>query len=407
VSDDAIRGRVRDGLSAADGLVAKAEGDLTAALRDAARTVEADYEVPFVAHAAMEPFNCTIRIADGVVEAWGPFQIQDRQRETIARAAGVEPDRVLLHTTMAGGAYGRRFDDRDLPGAVAVALRVGRPVKLFWRREEELGQGGYRPAQMARLRAGLDASGRVVALGVRTSGTSIMHDFAGPGGPALDFTNVQVISDVRYRPGAYLAEYVKRQEPVPSMFWRAVGATQNGFFLECFIDEVAASAGRDPVDLRRELLAHDARALRVVEEAAARAGWGEPLPEGRARGFAFVESYGSLCAQVVEASLAGSRPRVHRVTCVLDCGSLVMPDGALSQIEGGIVQALSVAVGEKVTIEDGRAVETNFDAYAVLRMDEASFAIDAHVIESGFPWAASVSPPCRRPPRRWPTPCRG
>jgi isoquinoline 1-oxidoreductase beta subunit len=388
LSSATISERMRAGLAAdSDAQVAKVEGDVQAALAGAAWRVEADYEVPFIAHMAMETFNCTVRLQRDAVEVWGPFQIQDRQRATVARAAGVAPEQVTLHTTPAGGAFGRRFDDHELPAAIAVAraLGPGRPVKYFWRREEETHQGGYRPAQMARLRAGLDAQGKVVALQVRTCGTSILHDFVGAPGPALDFTNVQTLGDHRYRTGAYRADWVKRQEAVPSMFWRAVGATQNGFFMEAFIDELAAAAGKDSVQLRRELLSHDARALRVIDTAAERARWGSALPPGRARGFAFVESYGSLCAQAIEVSIESGRPRVHHVTCVLDCGSVVMPDGVRSQIEGSVIQALSATLAEKITIERGRAQQSNFHDYPVLRIGQARFTIDAYALESGEP----------------------
>jgi isoquinoline 1-oxidoreductase beta subunit len=191
----------------------------------------------------------------------------------------------------------------------------------------------------------------------------------------------------------YRVDYARRQVPVPSMPWRAVGATQNGFFLECFLDEVAQATNRDPVELRRELLAHDTRALRVINTAAEKSGWGTPLPPGRARGFAFVFSYGSLCAQVAEVSMQdGGRPRVHRVVCALDCGAVVLPDGVRSQIEGGVIQGLSSAMGEAIRIENGRCTNTNFDSYDVLRMSEHP-VVEAHVIESGEAMGGVGEPP--------------
>ena len=220
-------------------------------------------------------------------------------------------------------------------------------MKLFWDRAAEIGQGWYRPAQMARLRAGLDAQGRLAALKIRIAGTSLQPDYWGRD-VALDRTAVQTLDDTRYRMPAYRVDYARRQVPVPTMPWRGVGATQNGFFLECFLDEVAQSGGRDPVELRRELLAHDPRALKVINLAAERSGWTTPPPPGRARGFAFVFSYGSLCAQVAEVSMLDGRPQVHRITAVLDCGAVVLPDAVRAQIEGAATQGLSAAMGEAV-----------------------------------------------------------
>jgi isoquinoline 1-oxidoreductase beta subunit len=394
LTSTAISARMREGLSAPEALPSRRDGDASAALAASTRVIEHDYEVPFIAHQPMETFNLTLTFTGDRLEAWSAFQMQDRQRATLARLAGLPVDAVTLNTVAAGGAFGRRFDDSDFGAAVDVARQMRRPVKYVWRREEETTGGGYRPAQMARLRAGLDAQGRITALTIRVSGTSILHDFAAQRGTALDFTNVQVLSDTRYRPaGGYSVDYAKRQEPVPSMFWRAVGATQNGFFLERFIDEVAQAAGRDEVEMRRELLAHDPRALRVVNTAAARGGWGTPLAAGRARGFAYVESYGSLCAQVIEASLVGGRPLVHRVTCALDCGAVVMPDGVRSQVEGGIIQAVSAALAEKITLTDGRASQANFDTYPILRIDEANFPIELHIIASGETMGGVGEPP--------------
>jgi isoquinoline 1-oxidoreductase beta subunit len=209
----------------------------------------------------------------------------------------------------------------------------------------------------------------------------------------LDASSVQTLNDTRYRTGAYRVDYVRRQAPVPSMPWRAVGATQNGFFMESFLDELAQAAGKDPVELRRELLAHDPRALRVVNTAAERAGWGTPLPAGRARGFAFVESYGSLCAQVAEVSMENGRPRVHRVVVALDLGQQVLPDGVRSQVEGGVIQGISTAMGEKLEIAQGRVQNANFDGYHVLRIDDAPTVIETHVIESGERMGGVGEPP--------------
>jgi isoquinoline 1-oxidoreductase beta subunit len=245
------------------------------------------------------------------------------------------------------------------------------------------------------MEAALDAEGHVTGLRVRTAGPALSNSFSAQGLPAgqLDGSSVQTIRESRYRPSAFLVEWARVDQPVPMAPWRSVGATQNGYFLESFIDEVARAASRDPYELRRELLAHDPRALKVIETVTKAAGWGKPLPAGRARGMAFVESYGSLCAEVAEVSLRDGRPVVHRVVCALDCGSVVLPDGVRSQVEGGIVQGLSAAMGEAVRIEQGRAADRNFDTYPLLRITESPERIETIVIESGETMGGVGEPP--------------
>jgi isoquinoline 1-oxidoreductase beta subunit len=398
LDSDTISRQMRAGLEPeAQPIQARGDGDWSAVERAAGgRVVEAVYEVPYLCHAPMEPWNCTVEIdAGGTLHIWAPVQTQDRNRNAAAAAAGVPPEKVRLHTTLLGGGFGRRLGSDGIAAAVVVARAVKRPVKFFWRREDEFGQGWYRPAQVARLRAVLDAEGRVLGLHVRTAGPSLANSFGAQGLPAgqLDGSSVQTIRESRYRPGAFHVEWARVDQPVPMAPWRSVGATQNGYFLESFIDEVALAAGRDPWQLRRELLAHDARALNVIDTAARAAGWGEPLPKGRARGMAFVESYGSLCAEVAEVSLRDGRPYVHRVVCALDCGSVVLPDGVKSQVEGGIVQGLSAALGEAVRIADGRAQDRNFDTYEILRMSAAPERIETVIIESGEPMGGVGEPP--------------
>jgi isoquinoline 1-oxidoreductase beta subunit len=392
LSSEEISASMKDGLAATTAAVAKSWGDVDAALSGAARVVEADYEVPFLAHTPMEPFNVNVRIEGEMLEIWAPTQNQDRLVNRVVRETGWPAAKIRLHTMLQGGGYGRRLYEDIVPSAVVLARQLGKPVKLFWSRDDEIGQGWYRPAQAARLRAGLSAEGKVVALSIRTSGTSMQRDFNNSQAE-LDASSVQTLNDTRYKPDAYRVDYARRQVNVPCMPWRSVGATQNGFFMECFLDEVAAAAGKDPVDLRRELLAHDPRALRVVNTAAEKAGWGTPLPAGRARGFAYVESYGSLCAQVIEASLEDGKPRIHRVVAVLDCGSVVLPDGVRSQIEGGVIQGLSSALGERIVVADGRAQNTNFDSYPLMRIGATPAVIEAHVIESGERMGGVGEPP--------------
>lgn len=397
LSSTAISAAMHMGLDKDDeAIVGKAEGDAAAALAGAARTFDADYEVPYLCHAPMEPWSVTVEpTADGGLEIWGPFQTQDRNRNTAAKTAGIDPSKVILHTLLLGGGYGRRLGDDGTPGAVVVALAVKKPVKFFWRREEEIGQGWYRPAQVARLRAGVDKDGKVVALHVRTAGPSMRHTFSPTGLPKgeIDGSSVQTLTDTRYRPGAYRVDWVRVDQAVPMAPWRAVGATQNGYFMEAFVDELATFLKKDPVALRRELLAHDPRALKVIDEAARAGDWGKPLRKGHARGFAYVESYGSLCAQVVEVSLEGGEVKIHKAICVLDCARVVTPDGARNQVEGGMIQGLSSGLFEGVVIGNGQATNTNFDGYRIMRINEAPHAVTTVFIENGETIGGVGEPP--------------
>ena len=385
----AVSAAMREGLGAVSRAVLRSEGDFEVALASAARVVTADYDVPYLATAPLEPWSCTAEIvADGSLDLWGPFQAQDRARTGAARTIGI--DGVRVHTLPLGGGFGRRLNDDGVPAAALVARAMGKPVKLFWTRETEFAAGFGRPAQMARITAALDLSGRVTGLHFRASGPSLILHFA-PGPPVvpdatfLDGTSVQNLDVVRYAFGAYRVDYALRHNHFPTGPWRSVGATQNAFFLESFIDEIAHATARDPVQLRRELLAHDPRALRVIDEAARRGGWGTPVTPGHALGFAYFECYGSLCAHVAEVSIKDGAPRVHRVVCVLDCGEVVTPDGARAQAEGGIVQGLSAALGEALTLKGGAAIEQNFDTYPLLRLPDAPREIDVHFIQSGEP----------------------
>ncbi|WP_439576285.1 molybdopterin cofactor-binding domain-containing protein [Elioraea sp.] len=373
--------------------VAKNEGDVEAVLKGAARTVEAIYEVPYLAHACMETDNATAQVTNGGVTVWAPTQHQDWALAEAARAAGVDPAKVTIHTTLLGGGFGRRYAYEVVGQAVTVARAVNRPVKLFWRREDELAQGYYRPAQVARMKAGLDADGKLVGFWFRAAGPSTLAEFR----PTvirengLDPQHVASVADSRYRFGAFRADWVRVDGPPRNWIWRSVGASQNGFFLEAFLDEVAHAAGKDPYRFRRELLAHDERALKVLDLVAERAGWGTPLPEGRARGIAYMESYGSLCAEVAEVSVGQDGVRVHRVVVALDCGDIVNPDGVEAQLMGGVAQGLSAMLGEAITLKNGAAEQRNFDTYQILRIDRAP-TVETHVIRSGQGWGGVGEP---------------
>jgi isoquinoline 1-oxidoreductase beta subunit len=405
----AFSAAMREGLGAPTRAVRKDEGNFEAAKAAAARVVTADYEVPHLAHAAMETWSVTLeRGADGIWQAWAPTQAQDRTRNGVARGLGVPPEQVRVHTLWLGGGFGRRLaDDGIVPaGQVAKALG-GRPVQFFWTRETEFVMASGRPIAAARLTGTIDAAGRITGLHVRAAGPSMQRSFA-PGFNVQDLETfvdgqaLQHLDEARYRFGALKLDYAMRHNHVPTGPWRSVGATQCAFFLECFVDELARALDKDPLALRRELLAHDPRALKVVETAAEKAGWGpdgrgtaaKPLPNGHALGIGYYESYGSLCAQVAEVSLEpDGTPRVHRIVCVLDCGEVVTPDGVRSQMEGGVIQSMSATLFEAATVANGAAVERNFDRYRLLRISEAPARIEAHIIRSGEKIGGVGEPP--------------
>lgn len=389
--------RLRERLDQGERARYRNDGDFDAAHRAAARTVEAVYEAPYLAHACMETENATARLQNGVLELWVPTQNQDWALQAGARGAGVEPANVRVHTMQAGGGFGRRFMAEISEQAAQCARQLGRPVKLIWAREDDIGQGWFRPAAAARLRATLDAQGNPTGFHFNTAAPSIFAELrpalmARPG--TVDIFAAQSAStDHRYRWGGNLrAEWARTDFQAPVYIWRSVGSSQNGFFVECFVDEVAHATGKDPLQMRRELLAHDARALRVVNTAAERAGWGTPLPAGRHRGIAYVESYGSLCAHVAEISLeGGNRLRVHRVVVAIDCGDYVNPNTIAAQMEGSVVMGLSAMMHEKVTLKDGRAEQLNFDTYPVARISETP-RVETHIIASGEAWGGVGEP---------------
>jgi isoquinoline 1-oxidoreductase subunit beta len=392
-----ILAAIREGLGASISAVAREAGDHVGAFAKAARIIEADYHVPYLLHAPMEPWSCIVHISSDMIDFWGPVQAQDRVLDRIASTSGFKKEKIRVHTVMPGGGFGRRLSDDGVPGAVIVTQAIGKPVKFFYTRETDLAVGWMRPAQGARLRAAIDAAGNMTAWTIRTAGPSLRMDFGPPGSMKtgdLDGASVQNLTDMRYKIPAHKFDYVMKHFSPPCAPWRAVGATHNAFFVECFIDEVAAALNKDPVALRRTLLSHDARALAVIDDCAAAIGWTSAPAAGRARGFAYFESYGSLCAQAVEVSLQqDGRPRVHKVVTSLDCGDVISPDGAISQIEGGVIQALSAAMAEAVTVENGRGVETNFDSYPVLRIGDTPPEIICRFVKSGEKLGGVGEPP--------------
>jgi isoquinoline 1-oxidoreductase beta subunit len=367
------------------GVVERQDGDVEGALARAGRRVDAVYRAPFQAHACMEPMNATADVRADGCDLYLPTQAQTASQETAMRLTGLPRDRVRVHTTFLGGGFGRRSEQDFVREAVQCSLRARRPVQVVWTREDDLAHDQYRPATLNRLRGALDARGRVVAWEHQIAGPSILARVAPQRvRDGRDWSSTDGAANLPYAIPNLRVTYAMVNTPVPVGFWRSVGASQNAWVVECFLDELARAGGRDPLELRLELLADRPRHRRVLELAADRAGWGETLTEGRARGLALAESFGSIVAQVAEVSVDAGRARVHRVVCAVDCGVAVNPGLIVQQMESGIVYGLTATLKGAITVREGRVEQRNFDTYPLLRMDECP-RIDVHIVPSAEP----------------------
>ena len=386
---------VRGGLAVKDGQVGRTDGDVAAGFARAVRRVEADYTGPFLAHATMEPQTCTAHVRPDRVEIWVPTQGAATALATAAVAAGVSNDKVVVHTMMLGGGFGRRGAIQEyVRQAVLIAKEVAEPVKLVWSREEDVRHDLYRPFGMARLVAGLDHNGMPIAWSIRLAGPSFVAAILpGFGTSFVDRSFVSGLADeMPYEVPNYLVDYVVRQSPVPVGVWRAINYTQNAYYKECFVDEMAHAAGSDPYLYRRRLLRNSPKNLAVLDAAAKRANWDAPLPAGVFRGIAVNEACGSYCAQVVEASIENGGVRVHRVVSALDSGHVVNPLSIEMQNEGAIIYALTAALYGEITIKDGAAEQSNFDEYEMLRIGDAP-QVETVMVPSGDFWGGVGEPP--------------
>lgn len=386
---------VRTGLDTTSAQVGRADGDVKAAMARATRRIEADYMVPFLAHATMEPQTCTAHVQPDRVEIWAPTQDASTALATAAIAAGVSDDQVVVHRMMLGGGFGRRGTIQEyVRQAVLIAKEVEQPVKLVWTREEDIQHDLYRPFGMARLAAGLDSNGMPIAWSIRLAGPSFVAAILrGNGSNFIDNTFISgLAAEMPYEVPNYLVDYAVRQTPVPLGVWRAINYTQNAFYKESFVDEMAHAAGIDPYHYRRSLLRNNRKNLAVLDAAAEKAGWNNPPPPGIFRGIALNEACGSYCAQVVEASVEDGRVRVHRVVSAIDCGHAVNPLSIEMQIQGAIIYALTAVLYGEITIKDGGVEQTNFDTYRMLRIDEAP-NVETVIVPSGDFWGGVGEPP--------------
>jgi isoquinoline 1-oxidoreductase subunit beta len=362
------------------------DGDGAAALASAARTIEAVYEAPYLAHATMEPMSCAAHVTADACIVWVGSQDPDNARKAAAQVTGLAPEKVTIELQYLGGGFGRRAEQDFVVEAVELSKAVAAPVKVVWSREDDIRHDWYRPVSTHHLRAGFDAGGAPTVWGHRMCGVGILSRlYPAAVRNGVDPTSIDVAENQPYEFPHAEMEFHLHDDGIPTGWWRSVSASQNSFAIECFMDEVAAAAGRDPLALRRELLAKHPRHRAVLELAAEKAGWGTPPPAGRARGLALVESFQSIVAHVVEASLgADGAPRVHRVTCAVDCGHVVNPDLVKGQMESAIVFGLSAALHGEITIDKGRVVQGNFDDYRVMRFSECP-AIEVHLLPQGDP----------------------
>ncbi len=366
---------------------ATAIGNVDAAMSRAVKVLEATFEFPYLAHAALEPLNAVARITDGRVEVWGGHQMPDIYQAIAAQTAGVTPDRVTMHVMKTGGGFGRRavMDGDIIQEAVAVSRAIGgRPVKVQWDRENDMRGGRYRPAYVHALKAGLDTDGNIIAWYNHIVGQSIITGTpfeAGMVTNGVDVTSVEGAHKLPYAFPAMKVDLTTTKVGVPVLWWRAVGSTHTAYAVEAFIDELAEAAGKDPVLFRLAMMKNNPRQAAVLRLAAEKADWGKPLPTGRFRGVALAESFNTCVAQIAEVSVVGGQPRVHRVVCALDCGIAVNPDNIRAQIEGGIGFGLGAVLKSRLTLDVGKVVEGNFDSYEVLRMEDMP-EVEVHIMPS-------------------------
>jgi isoquinoline 1-oxidoreductase subunit beta len=371
--------------SAQTGAIARKEGDAPAAVAGAARKIEAIYEVPLLAHATMEPMNCTVDLRKDTCEIWTGCQSLTRAQTTAAALTGLPIEKVVVHNHLLGGGFGRRLEVDYVVQAVRIAQQVKGPVKVVWTREEDTQHGYYRPYYYDRIAAGLNSKGRPVGWTHRIVGPSIIARRIPQIFKDIDIDGVDGAVQLLYDIPAVQVEYLRHEEPVVNTgWWRGVGVTHNTFVIESFIDELASAAKTDPVAYRRSLLGKAPRARGVLDKAAKEAGWGQPLPAGHGRGVSLLYSaWGSYLAQVAEVAVSSSGEiRVHRVVCAVDCGQLVNPDIAMAQMEGGIVFGITAALWSQITLKNGRVEQSSFPDYRIMRFDECP-KIEVHLMANG------------------------
>jgi len=384
-TDDIVRELEQATLNA--GAVAQNTGDVGSAMASAVTKVDAIYQVPFLAHATMEPMNCTAHVRKDGCEIWIGSQVIARVQAAAAETAGLPLDKVVVHNHLIGGGFGRRLEVDAVIRAVQIAQHVDGPVKVVWTREEDIQHDMYRPYWFDRISAGLDAKGTPVAWNHRYAGSSVVARWAPSWfNNGLDPDTTEGAIDLVYALPNLHVEYLRVEPPgIPTAFWRSVGPSHNVFVTESFIDELAAAARQDPVKHRRALLDDNPRAKAVLDLAAEKAGWGQPLPKGVGRGVSVQFVFATYMAHVAEVEVSkDGAVRVRRVVCAVDCGTAVNPDTVRAQIQSAIVFGITAALYGEITLKDGRVEQTNFDTYEMLRINEAP-AIEVHIVQNSEP----------------------
>ena len=366
------------------GAVARNEGDAGKALAEAAQRLEAIYQVPFLAHATMEPMNCTVHLQMDRCDIWVGTQAPTRTQSLVAELTGLPKDAIKIHNHLIGGGFGRRLEADGTLLAVKIAKHVDGPVKVIWSREEDIQHDMYRPYNLDRLSAGLDAAGKPVAWTHRIAGSSVVARYVPPlFKDGYDFVVVESAAELPYALPNIHVDYVRVEHPgVQTAFWRGVGPTRNVFVVESFMDELAHAVQQDPVAYRKALLGHNPRALAVLSLAAEKAGWGSPLPARHGRGVSVQFAFGSYMSQVAEVEVADDGSlKVKRIVCAVDCGMYVNPDTVEAQVQGGTLFGLTAALYGSITFKDGRVEQSNFHDYLPMRIDEVP-VVETHLIKN-------------------------
>jgi isoquinoline 1-oxidoreductase beta subunit len=384
-----IQAALLNSLNTESGFTFYEQGVPVQAEKAAASRIDALYQAPYLAHATMEPMNCTAQVKDGRVEIWVPTQVPQMARALAAKVAKVKEDQVTVHVTLLGGGFGRRLEVDFVGQAVQVAMAcAGAPVQLSWSREEDMTHDFYRPMHLAKFQASLDAQGAVTSLRIKSAGDAISPRWMARAVPLLsgpidmpDKTTSEGLFDLPYGFASQHMSHVATQSGVPVGFWRSVGHSHNAFFSESFVDELAAATKQDPLAFRLGLLQDAPRYAAVLQKAADLAAWGKPLPAGHAQGIALHQSFGSIVAQVAEVSLAHGHIRVHRVVCVIDCGTVVNPATVVQQMESGVVYGLSAALFGQIDIVGGVVQQSNFPNYPMVTLAQAP-VVQTHIMAS-------------------------
>jgi len=353
------------------GKVARNQGNADTALASSPKKFERVFEAPFLAHATMEPMNCTADVKAGSCDVYVPTQGQTASHNAAIAASGLTADKVKIHTTYLGGGFGRRGEADFVTEAVETSKAVGAPVKVVWSREDDMQHDFYRPISYARMQGAVDAAGNATVFTQHLVQQSLMKRLGSLPPPGVDFISLEGAANLPYDLPNIKVEYTEQDPGIPFGFWRSVGASFQGFAVEAFIDELATTAGKDPYQFRHDLLGKAPRHRAALDLAAEKAGWGKPLPQGRARGIAVMECFGSILAQVTEVSVdAKGAVKVHRVVCSVDTGWVINPDTIKQQMEGGIIYGLTAALKGEITIQNGRVTQRHFNDYQMIRHPE-------------------------------------